>query len=161
MSEFDIVLRPATENDMALLFDWVNRSDSLDNKLATLEPISWTRHQAWFRERLADTDTALWMVGRQGEIIGQVRLQRRAGRLEVDIYIVAAARGTGVGETSLAKAAQVARQRWPGVALLARVKPANLASRRLFLAAGYTLVGDAAEQVVYEFRQPVVVGAQP
>lgn len=153
MTEASIVLRPAAPSDVSLLFDWVNRPDSLSNKLQTQAPITPARHRAWFAERLADPDSAIWIAERDGEPLGQVRLQRKGGGLEVDIYIAAQARRGRLGGLALAQAARLAAVRWPGVPLLARVKPANRASHRLFLGCGYTVVADRPDQVVYELRR--------
>jgi RimJ/RimL family protein N-acetyltransferase len=161
MSNVTVALRPAAPSDMALLFEWVNRPDSLANKLRTQAPIALARHRAWFAERLADADSAIWIVERAGEPVGQLRLQRKQAHLEVDIYIVAQARRGRLGEAALLRAAGLAARRWPAVPLLARVKPANRASHRLFLACGYARIADRHDQVVYELRQSAEAGAEP
>jgi L-amino acid N-acyltransferase YncA len=69
--------------------------------------------------------------------VGQVRLQRRGAALEVSIYVDAAARGGGMAARMLDLVRAEAARRWPGLGLVARIKPDNAASRRLFTRAGY------------------------
>ena len=142
-------LRAAREGDARLLFAWVNRPDSLAAKLATEAAISWETHQSWLAARLADPSSALWIAEQDGRPVGQVRVERRERGLEVDIFVSAEARGRGVARRLLARAARACAERWPGLPLVARVKTGNLASERLFLAAGYALAEQRDDHRVY------------
>jgi len=144
-------LRPAREGDGRTLFAWVNNPDSLAAKLRTRTAIAWEDHRRWLAARLADPDTGLWIAEVGGEPAGQVRLQAGAGGMEVDVYVAPSHRGRGLGLTLLGHAADEARRRWPGRPLLARVKPDNRASRRLFERAGYELSATAPDHLVYAY----------
>lgn len=130
-------LRGAGAADARLLFDWVNRPESLATKLKTTGPIAWEVHQAWLAERLADPGSGLWIAELAGAPVGQARVERRGEALEVDIFVVPAARGRSLGRRILALLREECARRWPGLPLVARVRPHNLASVRLFAAAGY------------------------
>jgi len=153
-----VALRPATAVDSGLLFDWVNRPDSLAVSLKTGGPVGRDNHEAWFAARLADPDTGIWIAERDDVPVGQVRLQRRGVALEVSIYVDGAARGEGAAARMLDLARAEAGKRWPGVPLLARVKPDNAASRRLFTRAGYGRMVVARDHIILH-RDPVTVVA--
>lgn len=142
-------LRAAIAADGGQLFEWVNRPDSLVHKLATDGPIARADHDAWFAARLVASDTAIWVAEMDEAAVGQVRLEQRRDGLEVDIYVDDAARGSGVAKAMLDQARAAAADRWPGVDLIARVKPGNWPSRRLFARAGYGHVTVAPGHLVY------------
>jgi spore coat polysaccharide biosynthesis protein SpsF len=144
-----IQLRAAACSDSARLFDWVNRADSLANKLATRGPIARADHDTWFAARLSDPDCAIWVAELDGTPVGQTRLERSGDGLEVDIYVDPDARGGGAAHAMLDAVRDEAAVRWPGVDLLARVKPDNWPSRRLFARAGYGRVTVMPDHLVF------------
>lgn len=150
-----MMLRAATEADGGLLFDWVNRPDCLDNKLKTPSPIERSEHDAWLDDRLASPDSGIWIIEQDAVPVGQIRLEKRAGGLYVDIYLDNAARGHGIAAVALEAARAEAGRLWPGVPLLARIKPQNMESRRLFTNAGYGDVKVAPDHMIYR-RDPAI-----
>lgn len=145
-------LRPAMPDDAELLFAWVNSPDSLAGKLSTGGPIPWETHQDWLQRKLKDPDCAIWIGEYADEPAGQVRVERRDGMLEVDVFVDRDKRGGGLGRTLLAALAAQCRERFPGDDLLARVKPDNIASQKLFRAAGYELSEERADHLVFTWR---------
>ena len=142
-------LRAAACADGGQLFDWLNRTDSLTHRLATPGPVARPDHDAWFAARLASRDTAIWIAESGGKAVGQVRLERGFDGLEVSIYVDDAVRGHGVAKAMLDNARAAAAKRWPGVDLVARIKPDNWPSRRLFARAGYGRVTAAPGHLIY------------
>ena len=69
-----------------------------------------------------------------------------------------AARGGGIAAMALEAARSEAAGLWPGIPLVARIKPENMASRRLFARAGYGRVTVAPDHMIYR-RDPAM--AQP
>lgn len=149
----EVHLRPATDADVDRLFQWVNRPDSLANKLQTQAPIAREAHCAWFRERQASADTKIWIAESDGAAVGQVRLDRHGDELEVDIYVDQPARGKGLALAMLDDARTNAAAHWPALGLVARIKPDNWASRRVFSRAGYGRVTVAPDHLIYH-RDP-------
>ncbi len=142
-------IRPAAIADRELLYNWVNRPDSLNSKLRTGGPIDSATHRAWFHARLSDPDTRISVVMDNNEPIGQVRLQRVGCGCEVDIYIVACARGHGVGRRAFQAHVEATAAWRSGAPLIARVRSDNLASHRLFSALGFHIHEQFDDHVVY------------
>ena len=101
-------------------------------------PIAWSQHQAWFAARLADA-VLLVAADEAGVPLGQVRFERKAA-WRVNYSMAAEFRGFGLGGRMLAMAIAELRRREPGARLEAKVKPDNLASRKVFAALGFKQV---------------------
>lgn len=130
-------LRPAEISDARLLFDWVNNPESLAQKELTGGPIPWDEHQSWLAQRLVDDNTLLFIVEDKETPSGQVRLQRRAGAFEIDIYIAPSARRRGLARTAITASLDALEGSRPGARVRARVKSDNAASIRLFESLGF------------------------
>ena len=148
-------MRPADEGDGRLLFDWVNRPDSLTYMLKTEGAVAWADHQHWFGACLRDDDSAIWIGELDQQPAGQVRLQRSTRGLVVAIYVDPGSRRRGVASGLLRHAAAQAVIRWPGTPIVADVKHGNDASRALFLAAGYLHAQRHANHDVFRVNRPV------
>jgi RimJ/RimL family protein N-acetyltransferase len=135
----DLLFRPVSFDDAELLFDWVNRSDSLAGKLRTTEAISIAQHRKWLNQRLSDPLSRIWIAVGAGLPVGQVRLEgnRQSKDLEVDIFVLPEARGRHVALSLLSHAASSAARQWPSYRLRATVRRNNMNSQLLFERAGY------------------------
>jgi len=143
-------IRPVVSSDADLLFDWVNRPDSLAASLRTEQPVQRPEHDRWFAARLNDDDAAIFVAEDDDGPVGQVRLQHTDGGTEVSIYVAEHGRRRGVAMELLTHGRQQAKRRWPGSRLIARVKSENAASRQLFERAGYRLQQDIGDHLVLE-----------
>ena len=149
-----IGLRPAAIDDAQLLFEWVNQPDSLSRKLQAKGPIALADHMRWFTARLTNADCRIWIAQVDGADVGQVRVERKGPGLEVDVFVVAEQRRRGVAKGMIEAAARESALHWPGQALIARIKPDNLASQRLFAAAGYAEKAKHSDHVEYALQMP-------
>lgn len=147
-------LRPARPEDADVLFEWVNRPDSLAGKLKTTAPIARADHDAWFARRLSSPDAAIWIAEVAGVPAGQVRLELTDGALDVDIYVEPSHRRQGLGIAILKAVRKEAAERWPGVPLCARIKRDNRASQGLFARAGYGAPAAALNHVMMYWEPP-------
>jgi len=142
-SDTPITLRPATPGDSEALLAWRNDPDTRRMSRSTA-PVSPAEHGAWYAAALADPGRLLWVgesAGRSAGVVG-FRLQQ-AARWEVSITVAPTSRGVGVGARLLAAGmARLAAER-PGSVVTAAVRAENPASRRLFEASGFRLVGEA------------------
>jgi len=150
-----LALRPAAAADAGRLLDWVNRPDSLAAKLATSGVIDPAAHRAWLSGRLARPDCMIWIIERDRAAVGQVRIERKGADFEIDVYLEPAERRRSVASEAVGAALAAHAARFPGVAVLARVKPDNLASQRLFARLGFALIARAGDHLVYRHDQDV------
>ena len=140
-------LRHVTAADEALLLTWANDPDvrSVARNTSLIAPED---HHIWFERKLADPMSRIWLAELDSEPVGQTRLDRVADTAEVDISVVRAARGKGVGRFMLS-APEVLR--WPGLRRLrAVVWRRNMASQALFRGAGFKLARADTDFVEFE-----------
>lgn len=148
-----IRLRSATATDCKLLFEWVNRPDSLAGKLITAGPISFRDHEAWFIKKLEPaSSTFIWIIEQGGWPCGQIRFDgtARSGIFEIDIYLEPKARGGGRAGRALCLAMREFFLNHQGARLRANVRHENTASLNLFRRAGFKEVNDEARFLTLE-----------
>ena len=156
-----VVFRNVRREDGALLWEWRNQIDVRRSAFNT-EPIALEDHIAWLERRLVDPECH-FMIGSNplGEPVGQVRFDMRGESSEIDISVAASKRGEGWGLRLLLFAVlthfwQNKRQK----RVIALVKFENLASQRLFEAAGFQLTTQKDVKGCpvneYEYRRPQI-----
>lgn len=157
----DVAVRPVTEQDADLLLAWRNDPGTRAASIGT-EAVAPDAHRRWLAASLQSDDRVL-LVGTDGRgPVGTVRWDRVSpGEWEVSVTVAPERRGEGLARGLLSSGEDALCRREDGpVTLLARVKPDNAPSLRLFAAAGYTAdlpVGDGG--LLRLLRQPVPAGA--
>jgi RimJ/RimL family protein N-acetyltransferase len=127
-----VTLRKATPDDASDLLAW--RNDPVTRAMSrNSDPVEAAEHARWFQRALQDAACTLLIGEDDGRKIGMVRLSR-GEETEVSINLNPAVRGRGLSRELLTKA--LAQERG---AVLAVIKPENLASVRLFERAGFVL----------------------
>jgi RimJ/RimL family protein N-acetyltransferase len=145
-----VTVRKAIADDAADLLVW--RNDPLTRAMSrTTEPVAATDHARWFQGALQDPTCTLLIGEDDGRKIGMVRLAR-GGETEVSINLNPAVRGQGLARKLLALA--LAEERG---AILAVIKPENLASIRLFEGAGF--VRQETREGLTRYVRPALGGA--
>jgi RimJ/RimL family protein N-acetyltransferase len=134
-------LRPATLDDAAVLLTWRNDPVTRANSRSKGE-VREEEHLAWLRGTLSNADRRLLIAEREGQLVGQVRLDRSGATAEVSITVAPGARGHGLAPWLLRAAESVGREL--GVTtLLAEIHADNQPSLKAFKRAGF-----------YSFVQP-------
>lgn len=129
-----MTVRKATLDDASDLLAW--RNDLLTRAMSrTTEPVEAADHIRWLQQALKDSACTLLIGEDDGRKIGMVRLAR-GEETEISINLNPAVRGRGLARQLLALA--LAEERG---AILAVIKPENLASIQLFEGAGFVLEG--------------------
>ena len=144
-----LVLRPVRREDAAILFEWANLPANIAVSIRRRGAVGWDEHCAWLEGRLADPETAFWILEHEGTAAGYLRLQGGADGPEVSIYVGPAARRCGMGLAMLARARREQATRWPDRPLLARVRPDNAPARAIFEAAGYRPAETRPDHLLY------------
>ncbi|PKM94928.1 MAG: GNAT family N-acetyltransferase [Firmicutes bacterium HGW-Firmicutes-1] len=131
-----------TNQDCLLLYKWVN--DPLTRKNAfNTEFISFEEHNKWFRSKMNDPNTVIYICVEKEEMkvqIGQVRLDFTNHVGIIDYYVDSQFRGKGFGSEMLKLLPdQLIKDEFVFSELIGKVKNSNVASEKAFLKAGYQL----------------------
>jgi RimJ/RimL family protein N-acetyltransferase len=140
--ETPVLLRKVREADCRLLWEWRTEPEVQAASFSS-EPIPWERHVEWFRAKLDDPQSRLYLVtDADGAPIGQVRfdLEGQAGVMSVSL--ARASRGKGLGRQVIRLAAERAFAAAGLDVIHAYIKHENDASLRAFGHAGFRSLGD-------------------
>lgn len=130
-------LRDAKESDMDLLFQWVNDKDVRKNSFQTRD-ITYEEHKEWFMDVLQREDIRQYIYMQGKEPVGQIRICFRGEEAEISYSIAFRYRCMGYGKRMILAMGRKMKEEYPNVKrLVARVKPENTASRKVFLDCGY------------------------
>ncbi len=153
-------VRPVTIDDAELLLSWRNDPVSRANSFRS-DPVTIDEHVRWLTDRLADPDSLLLVVERDGVPVGQVRFHP-SGENEVEIGVVVApeCRGLGLGAPVIVAGSIELLRRRPVARILARIKAENSPSIAAFDLAGYVPLGvpdpDADVVSLHCLRSPLL-----
>ena len=149
-----MALRAASADDCGLLFAWTNAQRVCGLTLSGPEPLERGAHDAWFATRLKNPDCRIWIVEHVDAPSGVVRLEKKGEALAVSVYVVPECRRLGLASAAIERAlCKAAEERGPYSAI-ARVRPQNTASQRLFGALGFSPAEEHADHVVLRRRVP-------
>lgn len=138
-------LRLATSADQSAILDIYNREVAETSNTFDILPRTRKEQRRWFRSHsgvyasVVAEDSKLGIIG-FGSLSPYRERAAYIGTAEVSIYIHANHRGKGVGQGLLAFVEELATQHGFRT-LIARIAEANQASHKLFLKAGFFLVG--------------------
>jgi RimJ/RimL family protein N-acetyltransferase len=143
MTEVELRLVAATHDDCDDVFRWANDPITRSASFSS-DPIVYEDHCSWYKVSLRKDTRRLFIAVRENTKVGLIRFDAFDEGWEVaeiGINVAPEARGVGLGKTMLRAAADAAAQL--GVrTIVAYVRPENEASRRAFLAVGYTHLRD-------------------
>lgn len=132
-------LRAVKDTDIDLLFEWANDSTVRQNSFSS-DLISYEDHVSWFGQMMCNEDVLLYILVDDDVPVGQIRLTKEDGSAEVGYSIAAQYRGYGYGHIILQLIIQEIKSKHPEIRkLIAKVKPENIASNKLFIDEGYSI----------------------
>lgn len=132
-------LRRATESDIDILYRWANDPEVRKNSFST-EHISYDTHKKWFSSMMIDKKVAQYILEDEDVAIGQIRIDLDGNIAEIGYSVSSEFRYQGYGRKMLKLVVKEVEQSFPEVTqLIAKVKPENAASNRLFESEGYEL----------------------
>jgi UDP-2,4-diacetamido-2,4,6-trideoxy-beta-L-altropyranose hydrolase len=137
----ELKLRFVRESDCRFLFDWavdlVARAASFHS-----QPISWEDHTHWFRERLQDPHSVLYIgESAEDEPVGLVRFHVNEDRAVVSVNVAPTFRSKGWGRELITLATRMLVRARSVSRVEAFIRPDNQASIQLFGACGFQLYG--------------------
>ena len=135
----NVYLRKAEPTDMDLLFQWANDPVVRANSFHS-EPIPYENHQKWFRQMMSNPTVLQFILMEENCPVGQIRLNLDGDEAEIGYSIAAEFRGKGYGHLILQLLKESVHDYYPQInRLLAKVKPGNTASNKLFEKEGYSM----------------------
>lgn len=153
MTPATLTLRPATAEDCRQLFAWRNHPDVYRHFLSA-QPVEWKDHQAWFTEKLQDPQTRIFMAESDAQAAGMVRFDRKSGGVYISVTVEPCLFGRGLGSALIKEGTERFFAENGGTqTVLAEIKPANTASQKAFSRAGYRLIKETNDLLIYEFRR--------
>ena len=155
MLDADTPLTPrlVNERDEELLLEWANDPATRRNAF-TEARISPEGHKVWLQARLNAPGCRMFILQTVDDIpVGQVRFDKEDQAWAISYSVAPVLRGRGLGAKVLEMALSSLASEGHNGSIVARVKPANLASRRIFEKLGFALTSEDADTL--EFRRPL------
>lgn len=142
----EITLRRAALADCERVWQWNFATDvraqSKDPRAVSLE-----QHTAWFRDRIVEPGSPMWVVCEGGAPLGVIRIDRRARDLaRMSIALAPTVRGRGIGRRAIAAACHM----W-GQPVIAEISATNTPSRLCFEACGFRQVAERDALLTYHW----------
>ena len=123
--------RLAKPTDCRMYFDWAN--DPLTRQQSyNSEPIIYENHERWFKERLQDDHSILYVIEFNRQPIGQVRFQLNQNEAVISYSLDNHYRGKGLGLWILKNGISAFRKNYSDYKIIGFVKFENIASAKVF-----------------------------
>ncbi len=130
-------LRNADMQDLDLLYDWVNERSVRQNAFSS-QKIGYEEHKKWFENLLTNHNARQYIYISDNRPVGQVRVSMEGKHAEIDYSICPKQRGKGHGKKMICLLREQVAQDFPDLKkLIAKVKPGNAASQKVFEDTGY------------------------
>jgi RimJ/RimL family protein N-acetyltransferase len=138
----ELTLRLADASDRAAVFEWRNDATSRRMSLDG-DPVEWDAHCTWYDASLRSDDRLLLIGEVAAGRVGVVRFDFRAEECVVSINLNPSFRGRGLAGPLLAASIEHAARERKARVFVARIKPENEASQRIFGRCGFVMTGSA------------------
>ena len=140
--------RTAALKDIRLFYDWINDSEVRKNSLNKKRYITWDSHKIWFKKKIKNKKTKLYVFNTVNAEVGQVRFEKKNKIITISYSICKNFRGRGLGKTMLSQAIKKYKPN-KGTVLLSKVKPRNFPSIKAFKSLGF----ETELNKIYYFRK--------
>lgn len=137
MTNVDIKLRTIETHDINKLFEWRNNPD-IRSKSFNTAPILWAEHEKWFKAKINDPYTAIYMAYCGQNDIGSIRFENKGDAVKISVMLNPSFIGKGFGAEIIRSAVEkYVSERKVNKAIIAEIKKDNIASVKAFQKAGF------------------------
>lgn len=149
-----LTCRKAEDIDCDLYYQWAN--DPLTRSMAfSKKPILYENHCKWFKNRINDQNTVMYLFYSKSNPIGQVRFDINDDKAIIDISIAPDSRGKRYGTQMLQESLFWLKTEKHHLVLISEVLRENLASQKIFERCNFKKVLETKEYYRYEFYYPL------
>ncbi|MCW7490401.1 GNAT family N-acetyltransferase [Leptospira meyeri] len=148
----NLVVRPATDDDCKLLFDWANEPE-VRNASFHSEKIEWQEHTSWFLQKLNNPNSLILIFEVDGEPAGQIRFDKNIDEnyFLISFLLDEKFRGKSLCRVLIAKGiGYLVTQVQTPIRCVGFVKKENIASQRAFLKNEFLLVSKSDVSLKFE-----------
>ncbi|MEE0862279.1 MAG: GNAT family N-acetyltransferase [Lachnospiraceae bacterium] len=155
IDEKKVYLRKATNDDMELLFKWVNEAECRKNSFNSKE-ITIEEHENWFNDVIKKDNCKIFIASLYGVDVGQVRIEMEGENMEISYMVALEYRGNGYGKEILNLAEIWLKNNVSkDFKMIGKVKKNNIASVKCFESCGYDM---SVKEEYFYFMKKVYVG---
>lgn len=138
-----ICLRPVSHSDIELLWEWANDPETRKNSFDSAK-IPWEEHRTWCQKKLSDESCRIWIASTGGNApVGYIRFDGKESEATISLTVAPNARGKGYGTKIIQQACDRLFAESQFRLVHAYIKPNNIASVKVFEAAGFRYDSDA------------------
>ena len=130
--------RNANKTDEILLFNWINDPDVRKWSFRN-DPIPLDEHKNWFKKKIDDPDTLLWIYEYNNSPVGMVRLEKNNNEIILNYLLSLESRGKGLASKMLQMAMKKVIRYWKNLTIVAYTIPGNMPSIKSLEKAGFYL----------------------
>jgi len=133
----NIYIKNADHNDMDDLFRWRNDPE-ISKNFFNADPVSRETHEKWFREKVNDIGSAIYMAYYRSDKIGSVRFESKEDVIKTSVILSPEYIGKGLGAEIIRIAAdRFIKEKSPAKPIIAEIKKENIRSAKAFQKAGF------------------------
>ena len=131
---------------MKLYYNWVNEPQVRKNSCDSKKHISWHSHKNWFRKKIQDKSSTLYVFEKKDVEAGQVRFEKQNKIVRINFSICKKFRGCGLGKKMLTMAIRKYKLS-KSITFIGEVKTKNLPSIKIFKSLGF--IGNISNKIYY------------
>ncbi|MHC1749731.1 MAG: GNAT family N-acetyltransferase [Cellulosilyticaceae bacterium] len=94
------MLRQVEEKDFEKLYEWVNDNAVRENAYHP-KKLSWEEYEVWLGNKIEDPNVAMFMIQRDGNDVGQIRLEKYRDDAIIIYSVDKDYRGQGIGKLAI------------------------------------------------------------
>ncbi len=133
-----LTLNEAKPEQAELVYEWANDEETRKQSFTT-EPIPWETHERWYKDSLTGEKRKLFVAYYGAVPVGLFRIDFNGdGEAEISYSVAKKYRRRGYGAEIIRAGEKMVKDTYAEIkTLVAKVKPENEASRRIFAGLGY------------------------
>ena len=132
-----IEIREIQDDDINDLFNWRNHPEVRKNFFNT-NPISWDEHEKWFKAKIKDSYTSIYIACSGKDKVGSIRFEDKSDVIKVSVMLNPDFLGKGFGSEVIRLGTErFIKEKNPDKPIHAEIKKDNIASLKAFQRAGF------------------------